>query len=364
MPLGTTAQSVRNLPTEPYVLDDNLWRQTAKRNENQIFTAPFANAGAAIPFTLPQAGVVASLLIQLDVTLTISTAAVTASDRWPYGLLSAFTLAVNGQQDLHSYFGEDVRVLEDIAYPAYTESVDQFPGSIGGGTSIATGTYTVSLAWLIPVATELVTLTGALYAQSPSTQIQCVITPNTTAMFSTPANAAFSAGTWTVQEIFFVPAYSNKGEIIVPTGLNYLHSVSSVDLPITNAGSANRVPLIRGSGNLQRLLMSFRSSPTARLNPSPSAPAANSLSELHLSYGATQVPYEWNPASALLRKNNRDYGFTPPYDYLVLDTLKQDPSRDAIVFAGLTELAIFCTPNAAATMAGGTAHMVEETVFQ
>lgn len=365
MPLGTTAQSVRNLPTQPYVLDDNLWRQSAKRNENQVFTAPYASAGATIPFSLPQAGVVAALLIQFDGTVTSAAGIAVPGDRWPYGLLSSFNLAVNGQQDLISVFGEDLRVWEDIAYPAYTESVDVFPGSIMGGAAITTGAHGLNLAWLVPIATELVTLTGALYAQSPSTQIQCQIVPNNPAgLMSSNAADATIAGTWTVQEVFFVPSYDNQGRLIVPSGISYLHSLSEVDLPITNAGSANRVPLIRGSGNLQRLFMMFRASPTLRLSPAPNAASTNLLSELHLSYGATQVPYEWNPASALLRKNNRDYGFTPPYDYLVLDTLKQDPARDAIVFAGLTELAIFVTPGSGVTMSGGTAHMVEETVFQ
>lgn len=363
MPLGTTAQSVRNLPTEPYVVDDNLWRQSAKRNHQQVTTFPYAS-GVTQPFNLPQAGIVGALLIQFDGSLTIATAAATAGDRWPYGLLSSFTLAVNGQQDLWACFGEDLRVLEDIAFPAYTEQVDTFPSVLMGG-SIAIGTYAVSLSWWIPVSTELVTLTGALYAQSPSTQIQCQAAQATMAqMFSTNPGNATLTGTWTVQENLFIPAYDQQGRIIVPSGLGYLHSFSSVDLPLTSAGAANRIALIRGSGNLQRLLMAFRASPTSRLSAFPSAAAANSISELHLSYGATQVPYEWNPASALLRRNNVDYGFPPPYDYLLLDTLKQDPARDAIVFAGLTELAMFVTPNSAVTLAGGTAHMVEETVFQ
>lgn len=365
MPLGTTAQSVRNLPTEPYVIDDNLWRQSAKKNVNQVTSFAYASTGAPTNFQLPQAGIVGGLLIQFDGTLTVATAAATTSDRWPYGLLSSLALAVNGQQDLFSCLGEDLRVLEDISFPAYTESTDNFTGTIGGGNSVGVGTTNLNVAWWVPISTELVTLTGALYAQSPSTQIQVTVTPGTPAqLFSANPGNATIAGTFTVQETFFVPAYDNQGRIIVPSGLAYLHSVSAVDLPLTNLGSANRVPLIRGSGNLQRLLMAFRASPTSRLSAFPNAAAASAISELHLSYGATQVPYEWNPASALERSNNRDYGFPPPYDYLVLDTLKQDPQRDAIVFAGLTELAVFVTPNGAVTLAGGTAHMVEETVFQ
>lgn len=365
MPLGTTAQSVRNLPTEPFVLDDNLWRQSAKRNENEIASALWNTAGTAIPFTLPQAGVVAGLLIQFDGSVVSAAGTAVPGDRWPYGMLSSFTLAVNGQQDLFSCFGEDLRVLEDISFPAYTESTDVFPGSIMGGAALTTGTHPLSLAWWVPVSTELVTLTGALYAQSPTTSIQCSIVPAlNTQLFGTAPTDATISGTFTIQETFFVPAYDSQGRIIVPSGLAYLHSLSSVDLPLTSAGSNNRIALIRGSGNLQRLLMAFRASPTLRLSAAPSAASTALLSELHLSYGATQVPYEWSPASILQRRNNRAYGFPAPYDYLVLDTLKEDPQRDAIVFAGLTELAIFAAPGSGVTLASGTAHMVEETVFQ
>lgn len=365
MPLGTSAQSVRNLPTEPYVVDDNAWRLSAKKNVSQVATAPWNATGTAIPFTLPQAGIVGGILIQFDGTVTSAAGTAVPGDRWPYGLISSFTLAVNGQQDLFSCFGEDLRVLEDISFPAYTESTDVFPGSIMGGSAITTGAHTLSLAWWVPISTELVTLTGALYAQTPSTSIQCVITPATNAqLFSSNPTDATIAGSFTIQETFFVPAYDTQGRIIVPSGIAYLHSLSSVDLPLTNAGSSNRVPLIRGSGNLQRLLMGFRASPTSRLSAAPSAAAASKIDELHLSYGANQVPYEFNPASLLARINNRDYGFPAPYDYLVLDTLKQDPQRDAIVFAGLTELALFVTPDSAVTLSGGTAHVVEETVFQ
>ncbi len=364
MPLGTQATSVRNMPTEPFVVDDALWKATAKKNVQPVNTEA-SNPGVAIPFTLPQAGIVSGLLVEFDGQIVVSTGAVTTTDRWPYGFLSVFTLAVNGQQDLHGAFGEDYRVLEDIAYPAYTESVDVFPGTIGGGNSVATGTYPISLSWLIPVATEPVTLTGALYAQSPSTSIQGSLLQATLAqLFSIPANVALT-GTWTITETMFVPAYDSQGRIIVPSGIGFLHSVNSVDLPLTSVGATpNRIPLVRGSGNLQRLLMAFRSTPTQRLSAFPNASAATSISALSLSYGATQTPYNWNPASVLERQNNLDYGFPPPFDYLLLDTLKQDPARDAIVFAGLTELAVFAQLNSAVALSGGTAHMVEETVFQ
>jgi hypothetical protein len=369
MPLGTAGVSVKNLPSEPYVIDDAQWKDTAKKNVQPVHTSLTSGAftGQAMPFSLPQSGIVGELLITLDATLTVTTAAAVTGDRWPYGLMNGFTLGINGQQNLFGdIFGEDLRIRQDIAFPAFSEQVDVFPGTIGGGNSLATGTYPIHVSWRVPVATELITLTGGIYAQSPSTTVRVNISPSLpAAMFTaaTLANAALTNALWTVTETFFEPAYDSQGRIIVPSGIGAMHSMTGTDLGITATGSSP-LPLVRGSGNLQRLFLSFRASPILRLSAAPNAASSILLDSLTLSYGQTQQPYIWNPASVLLQKNNLDYGFTAPYDCLIVDTLKEDPTRDAIVYAGLTELKILAGVDPGVTLAGGTCHLVQEDVFQ
>ena len=365
MPLGTTAQSVSNMPATAYVVSDDQWNSTAKKNVKQILSTPYSDTNA-VQLQLPQSGLAAELLVKFDGTLVVGTAvSAAAGPRWPYGLLGSFALSVNGQQDLFGVIGEDLRVREDIAFPAFTEQADKFPGSIGGGATVAVGSYPVSLSWRVPIATELVTLTGALYAQSPSTQIQVTISPAGIAHLVPPGSGGSTValtGTWTVTETFFVPAYDSQGRIIVPSGIAYLHAMQAVDLPLTGTGD-NRLLLVRGSGNMQRLFMAFTDSAGTRMSTAPGTATDELIDSLVLTYGATQFPYNWTPASDLLRQNNLDYGFTPPYDYVVLDTLKQNPSRDAIVYAGLTELAVIATVDAAVTTTPGNAHLVQENLF-
>lgn len=363
MPLGTTAQSVKNLPAEPYVIDDAQWQHTAKKNILQVNVPP-VSLGSPMPFALPQVGIAAKLQIKFDGSLVVAGASAVTSDRWPYGICDTLALTVNNGLNTFGVEGEDLRVRQDIAFPAYTENVDQFPGTVAGGDTVVIGAYPISLQWEVPIATELVTLTGGLYAGTPSTTIRCIPTPAALAKLftaGTVANATLT-GVWSCTETLFEPAYDAKGRIVVPSGITQMHGMTSVDLGLTQTG-VSPVQLVRGSGRLQRLFASFRASPILRLAAAPNAASTIKLTSLALSYGGNQVPYSWNPAADLVRQNNEDYGFQPPYDYLVLDTLKQDPIRDAIIYSGLTELKVLVGVGTGVTFTGGTSHIVQEDIW-
>jgi hypothetical protein len=370
VPFGVNNPSVRNLPNQSYAVDDAAFTATAKKNVQPVFTGPPNNPFGGFPFALPQTGIAATLLVKFVGTLTVASGGSTPGDRWPYGLLDQFSLSVNGQQDLISVYGEDLRVRHEAAFPVFAEDVDVFPGVLGGdGDAIAEGTYAVDLTWRVCIATEEVTLTGALYAQSPSTSILTNGTPVASIGALFPLDDSTNAtlnGTWSITETFFVPSLDNQGRVIIPSGLASLHTLTANDITLGQNG-LNRLNLVRGSGNLQRLFMAFRSgtsgSPSTRLSTAPNAAAASKIDALQFTYGSVQVPYVWNPSSDLLSTNNQDYGETLPYDYVCLDTLKQNPQRDAIVFAGLTEMAIIATVDSAVSLSGGTAHLVQETVF-
>lgn len=373
MPLGVQAASVKNLPTEPFVIDDELWQTTAKKNVLQV-NVP-VNGGR---FQLPQTGIVGKLQIKFDGTLVVATAATTVTDRYPYGLIDTFTLNVNNGLTTFGVIGEDLHVRQNAAFPAYIDNIDVYPGAQTevappgpqfndpfvpvAGQSIAVGTYDVNLQWEVPVATELVTLTGGLYAQTPSTAIVGIISQaGLSELFGTPANCTLT-GTWSCTETMFVPAYDAQGRIVVPSGISSMHGMTSVDLGLTQTGI---VPfeLVRGAGQLQRLFVAMRGSPTQRLSAAPNAAADVSLTSFALSYGGNQTPYLWSPAADLLRQNNEDYGWALPYDYLCLDTIKQDPIRDAIIYAGLTELKALVGVSSSVVPSGGTAHLVQEDLW-
>lgn len=361
MPVGTGAETLSHVPAQPFVTDPAAFFQMTKKNVTTPKTlAP--GAGLSGNVQLLQTGIVSKIFVTFVGQLVVSTAAVTTSDQWPYNLLKFFKLSANGANDLWSCDGIDLHVLRYCRYPAYRDATDVFPGTVGGGDSVAVGTYGVYLTWEVPIAMDDTSLIGALYAQSSATNLQVTVQQAALAdLFSAnPANAAIT-GTFNITEVFFDVPYNADGALVVPD-LSRLHGFNSVEVPITNTGET-RIPLIRSQGQLSRLFTSVRKSATARLSAAANAAAASKLDAIRLEYGGNQRPLVFDPATLLLAQDNQWYGATPPYDRLVLDFVKENPTRDIILMQGVTELAVVPRVNPAVTISGGTVRVVQETLF-
>lgn len=361
--IGTNAETLNLVPSQPYVVDPGLFFQmTSKTVSTPRQVAAPGSGLTAQALQLPQVGIVSKIRINFVGTLTVGTAAVTTSDQWPYNLLRLFKLSVNGQNDLFSVGGIDLAVLRDVRYPAYVEATDVFPGSVGGGDTVNVGTYTLFLTWEVPVAMDDYSLVGSLFAQSSATVISISATQALNSdLFSTnPANATI-AGTFHITPTTFEVPFDERGQLVIPD-LTKLHVLIAQDFPIGQVGET-RVPLVRTSGALYRLFTSFRASATNRLSAAANAASTKKLDAIRLEYAAgARRPYVFNPATLLLAQNNDHYGGVPLYDRLVFDFAKENPPRDLILLAGVTELAVVPTINAGVTVSGGTARIVQETL--
>lgn len=359
--LGTNAETLNLLPEVPYVVDPSAFFQmTAKTiTTPRRFPAPGSGA-AANPVQLPQTGIVSKLQITFTGTLTVATAAVTSSDQWPYNLLKLFKLSINGQNDLFSCDGADLATLRDVRYPSYAEATDVFPGTVGGGDSIAVGTYTLFLTWEVPIAMDDTSLVGALFAQSSSTAITVNVNQalNSELFTANPANATI-AGTFLVTPTSFEVPYDDKGNLVLPD-VTKLHMFLAQGYPV-NAVGEQRVQLVRTSGALYRLFCSFRGSATNRLSAAANAAASRKLEALRFEYAAgARRPQVWDPAAQLLALNNQHYGGIPMYDRLVFDFVKENPPRDLVLLAGVTEFSVVPTIGASVAISGATARVVQE----
>lgn len=363
MPSGTGAVTLQNIPASPFVTDPTAFFQMTEKNviTPKTIAAPGQGVSSGAQQIL-QTGVVSKLQITFVGTLTVTTAQVTTSDRWPYGLLDGFRLSANGENDLYSCDGVDLHVLRFARYPAYVERTDIFPDVVGGGGNIAVGTYNLSLTWEVPICMDDVSLVGSLFAQSSATNLTIWLTQalNTALFTGNPANAAF-AGTFYVQETFFEIPFDGNGRMVLPD-LTRLHGFNVVDVPYTNTGDV-RTTLVRSAGQLARLFVSIRKSSTARLSALPNTAAASKLDAIRLEYGGNQRPLVFDPASTLLSLNNQWYGAPLPYDRLAFDFVKENPPRDAVLMQGVTELATVPKVNSAVTVAGGLVRVCQETLF-
>lgn len=362
MPVGTGAETLQTIPAQPFVVDPGAFFQMTRKNILQARSLPAPGPGASVATQLLQTGVVSKLQLTFVGTLTVTTAAATSGMDWPYNLLKGFTLSANGQNELFSCDGLDLHVLRFLRYPAYVERVDQFPGTVGGGDSIAVGTYDLHLTWEVPIAMDDTSLVGALYAQSAATNLSIRLAQAIGAdLFSAnPGNAAI-AGTFYVQETYFEIPFDGEGNIVIPD-LTRLHGFVAQQFPLTNTGDV-RTELIRSAGQLSRLLVSAHGSPTNRLSALPNAADTKALDRLRLEYGGNQRPFVWDPASTLLSLNGQHYGAPLPYDRLAVDLVKENPPRDLILMQGITELATVLGVGTGVVPSNGIIRLVQENLF-
>jgi hypothetical protein len=364
MAVGTGAETLANLPAQPYVVDPTLFFQMTSRNFVQ-FGSNAPSGGETFTRQLPQTGVIGKLTITFVgtfVTADASGAIPVPGIRYPYGLIDQFALNANGQNQLWNCTGEDLHALRNARYPAYEETVDVFPGAVGGGTLANNTTYNVSLTWEVPIAMDDMTLIGGLFAQSSSTNITESITRATPAQLcsANSGNLTISGTFYSEIEFFEVP-FDGEGKLIVPD-LSRLHGVNAVDYPITAIGDTKAL-LIKSQGVLERLMIRARSAENTQLSFLPDAGSTKLLTRLRFVYGANQVPYDFNPGSRILSLNNDWYGEELPYSIAILDLVKENPTRDAIQMQGITDPGVIVTVGSGVTVTAGTLHLVQETLF-
>lgn len=361
MPMGTGAETLQNIPVGAFVVDPDAFFQMTRA----AVATPAAQThvtGSPIRFQLPQSGVVSKVRLIFQGSLVVATAAATTSDRWPYGLLSDVKLSANGQNDLISCTGEDLNVLRFLRNPAYEEFVDLFTGTVGGGNSVAVGTYPLYLTWELPIAMDDTTLVGSLFAQSGATNLSVALQTALMAdLFSANPGNATITGTWSLQETWWEIPFDAEDRLVIPD-LTKLHGINALDTPYVAVGESS-APLIRSSGQLARLLYSGRYAASGRLSAAAGAAATRKIDQLRIEYGGNQRPYVFNPATSLLSINNNHYGLPLPYDYLALDLVRENPPRDAIHLQGVTELKTVITVGSGVTVTAGKHHLVQETLF-
>lgn len=363
MPVGTGSQVMSTIPAQPFVPDPNQFFQMTSKTVLTPRVPPIPGPGMPVGLQLLQAGIVSKLQIVFQGTIDIPDNAVTSALNWPYGLLSRFRLSANGQNDLFSCDGVDLHVLRYLSNPAFVDFTDNFVGDVGAAHTF-TDPLTNSplyLTWDVPIAADQTSLIGALYAQSSATNLTAELTQaRNEDLFTTGAGSVSIEGSFFLQETLFQVPTDAQGNLVTPD-LSRLHGFQSLDVPISNVGET-RVPLIRSSGQLMRLLIRARNG-TSPLSALPSTAAAAKIDGLRLEYGGNQRPYTFQPAGQLVALNNQHYGAPLPYDYLCVDFVKENAIRDAVYLQGVTELAAIVDLNDAVTPSNAVARVIQETLF-
>ncbi|MDE2144808.1 MAG: hypothetical protein KGJ01_02480 [Patescibacteria group bacterium] len=329
-------------------------------------------AGQSAEFNLKNTGICHNLVLTLEGTIVVATAAATTTDKFPYGIVNNVNLAVGAQSKLINLTGTQVNAYRSIRHPGYIEEVDIIPGGIANignpGQNLAIGTYNFLLTYEVPVVVDEVSMIGSLYLNSKSVTATLEWTRGNDTDIITPGGGGSAVVTITnvycTQYTGSAPSQSDGkgGSIQVLPDLSRLHSVNSFPFPLTGLGDT-RISIPKQEGLLQRLLIEARYSPTGRLSPIVPSSAVNALTDFNFGYGGNKIPKQYTPIQVLAAENNAAYGRVLPYDMFVMDTLVADPVRDAINMVNLTEIAVTIGVGNNVVLNQGTVNIVEEVLL-
>jgi len=370
LPVGTGVATLNTLPDVPYEIDPALFSQLTEGNVQPLDTFAAPGPGNSTTFYLPKSGVVSQLSLTFVGTLTVTAAGSgdtqpVPSSRWPYGLLSGLNFSAGLGSDLWDANGLDLAALWHTDHPhSHQSSSDEYPGDVGGGgEALAAGTYPIELRWEVPIAVDQTTLIASLYAQSSSSNISIKISQE---QISNLIETGGTASLWSItgnfiprEKLWEIPV--QKGKLILPD-ITHVHIGAGIDQALTGTGR-QPAQVQRTSGVLQRLFLRAELAPTGFLSALASTPVDALIDQIQINYGLTQTPMIFNPGSELAAINAKHYGVPLPYDTYVLDTLVENPQRDAILLAGVTELQALVYPNPAVTIPAGAHTRVFEEIL-
>jgi hypothetical protein len=384
---GTVAY-IQGVQTNDTVVDPVTFA-TFTRRQKFPMQAPRAIAGLGTSdnVQLKKTGVVSALEVRIagDIAATYVAAGNTPTYEWPYNLVKAFKVSVNGQSTLIDARGLDIK-LSDIAGDSdlsdrgvvqnigaagvadYQGSLSQAHEDWGTGATetLAPGvevttdeTFAVDLTYVLPLAANQVSLIGSIFGQSQATNINLEVVYSTEAeLFTLGAGSTIdlSALTMDVTGVAYaIPVVSGKA--VVPD-LSQLHGLNTWMQPVSAAGEAEyNLP---GTGQGRKLLRLWWNlyDDGCPLQMSD----ANYLS-VGYRYGSNTVPETYPNGSKLRAANERqmnsDIGRF--WGYGLWDYASQWALRDLIDLGQTSDFRLFFAPIAAPTH--GRAFITQETLF-
>jgi hypothetical protein len=360
-----------------------------RRTRRLTFTASAGQAwngfGTTNLVQIPQTGIIAGIYVRIfgALTVTLGGGTCATTGRWPYDLVRRFRIAANGQSNLINCSGWKIKardamsnvevgdkgVSQSISGATVTSgSLSQASESWGVGqlqTGIAGAptVYNVDLMYYLPLAHDQLTLLGAIFAQTASTDLSLALDwANSSELFTlTGAATAVPALTVQVEPVVFTIPEVN-GQIIVPD-LSVFHSLIETRFPLAATGD-NEIKLA-GQGVGRQLMRLFWQT----WNGTPTAPLAltdANYGQVLWRFGGNDTPEQY--MSARLNRFNSERIFNVdiggPQGFGCFDFCVESAFRDSVDEGAATELRFLVNIAGGVALANSPAvEYVQETIF-
>lgn len=342
----------------------------------------FAGIGASDVFELKKADIISEIIVTMygSITVTPGTGTVASTARWPHDFLKDVNFVANGQTGLIHCSGGKLKVREFQRDPALSDrgvsqtvngvvvnqgtlSMDSEAWGVGSNTSaIAAGTYNYELSWVVPVAEDVRTLAGAIFAQTSSTDLTLTLTYAQLAdIFTLTGNATVTVtGTTKVEARRHSIPLGPDGQIVIPD-LSVFHSLlQSRNSSLVNGD--NEVRLV-GQGAGKTLL---RLTHQVWNNNVPMKPSRANFSSLGFRYGSNETP-QLLDGDAWRKRNERmydgDYGAQFGFFTFDFDPPNGNGFRDSIDLGTTSEFRSVISIPTGVALTNPVVETVQETIF-
>lgn len=388
MPAATAY--IQGVQTNDTVSDINSFMAYTRRNRYAMKSASaIPGLGASENVQLRKTGVVAALEVRISGSVVIggTIGTTTMSYEWPYNLIKAFKLSVNGQSTLIDTRGLDLKFADIALNPRLSDrGVDQRYGNATavsngtlsqshedwGGTGAAsnymapglnvaaTGTYPIELTYVIPVADDQLSLTGSLFGQSQATTINLEIQYATQSeLFSAVGASATVSFAGVVSDVtgvvYSIPVVN--GHAVVPD-LSNLHGINTFMTTLTAAGDTEiNLPGTGQGRTLLRLWWNAYSSAT------PLVMNATNYGNLGYKFGSNTVPEILPNGSKLRALNERQLNCDAGkcWGFGLHNFAESFGKRDIIDLGSTSDFRLMIGLVSSPT--NGRAHITQETVY-
>jgi len=377
-------QVLQGIPVERAVIDPATFYPATRRRRFLQKSASFAGLGLTDQFSLFQDGIIGSIHVRVSgtVTLTPGTATAATTRRWPYDLVKRFRFSANGQANLINASGLKIKALEHMYPDRSDRGVVQAIGGASPGTSRQQGTLSGSnevwgfgsgvtglsgaqpfeLNYVLPVAMDLELLTGAIFAQTQSTDLVLAIDwANSADLFTLTgtATAAVTAAIEATGKIYSIPIV--EGRQVLPD-LTQFHSVIEGRKTDVAVGD-NEVPLpgIGVGRALQRAYYQLWNGATE----APLAMNATNFGPQEWKYGGADIPERYPTGATLAHENEEtfDNDFSTQWGFGIHDFSAKFALRDAVDEGATPNLRLNVNVASGVTVVNPKLEYVQETMF-
>jgi hypothetical protein len=365
-----------------------FFRQTRRLNILEKNIGAFAGFGNTDTVSMLQTGVLGKLRIQFLGTLTVTLGGGTCATtgRWPYDLARAVRFSANGQSNLINCRGWKLKMREMMQRGDLSDrGIVRGIGGASPGTQVQQGTlslntenwgvgqnvtaiagaptnYTVALEWVVPIAFDDVTLTGAIFAQTSATDLALAIdwAPISDLFVLTGAATVALAGSVNIFATLYTIPQAADGKIIIPD-LSTFHSL--IETRYTQVANGDNEVRLAGQGVGKQLLRLYGQLWNGA-TPVPVPMNDTNFGTVSWKFGGQDIPESWpnGRAHSHVVETLADSDMCTFQGAFVHDFASENAFRDTVDEATATELRFLLNVTGNVTLANSPAiEYVQET---